>query len=180
MLLRKTRGTVQTGLNLDDLKSLLIFVPNDTFQKLTENIILASEQKVQESKSFYQQAENILLEHLGLKDWKPSEAGVSVKSFAESFGMSARLDAEHYQPKFDELLGKLDHWDTETLGSLVSVTKSVEPGSDAYQEEGIPFVRIANLTKFGVTEPDICVPYDVVENVEKLMPKKDTVLLTKR
>ena len=179
LLLRKTRGTVQTGLNLDDLKSLLIFVPENVFQKQIEHVVSTSEQKIQESKNLYQEAENILLEHLGLKDWQPSEAGVSVKSFADSFGTSARLDAEHYQPKYDELLGKLGSLESVSLGNLVSIKKSFEPGSEAYQEEGVPFIRIADLTKFGITSPDIHVSENIIDNLEALKLKKDTVLLTK-
>ena len=62
---------------------------------------------------------------------------------------------------------------------LVDIKKSIEPGSDAYQDEGIPFVRISNLTKFGLDEPDIKVAEDIVQEVRKLYPKRDTILFSK-
>ena len=41
------------------------------------------------------------------------------------------------------------------LGELVQIQKSIEPGSDAYQEEGIPFIRVADLSKFGIEKPSL-------------------------
>ncbi|WP_323219870.1 restriction endonuclease subunit S [Limnoraphis robusta] len=38
-----------------------------------------------------------------MNDWQPTEETVAVKSFAESFLSSGRLDAEYYQPKYDDL-----------------------------------------------------------------------------
>lgn len=100
---RFTRGAVQMGLILEDLDQIFVSQQSSDFETVIETIVQKSKTTLDESQKLHQEAENILLEHLGLKDWKPSEAGVSVKSFAESFGTSARLDAEHYQPKYDEL-----------------------------------------------------------------------------
>ena len=107
LLLRKTRGAIQTGLNLDDLKTLLLFFPNTKFQKLIAKIIDNSKENIDLSQEIYQEAEELLLSELGLKDWQPTEENIAVKSFAESFGKSDRIDAEHYQPKFDQLIQKL-------------------------------------------------------------------------
>ncbi len=55
-------------------------------------------------KLIYQQAEDLLLSELGLQDWQPTEKTVAVKSFAESFLSSGRLDAEYYQPKQQKVM----------------------------------------------------------------------------
>ncbi len=49
------------------------------------------------------QAESLLLNALKLSVYSPSTANTNVKSFQESFLNSGRMDAEHYQPKFDEI-----------------------------------------------------------------------------
>ena len=55
--------------------------------------------------------------------------------------------------------------------------KSIEPGSDYYLKEGVPFVRVADLTKFGVIEPSIYLDKDIFKEV--IRPKQDTILMSK-
>ena len=63
------------------------------------------------------------------------------------------------------------------LGELVAISKSVEPGSDYYLAEGVPFVRVADLTKFGITKPSIFLDKDIFKDV--IRPKQDTILMSK-
>ena len=69
------------------------------FDKARDNFI--------ESERVYQTAQNLLLEHLGLKDFNPPAQAVNIKSFADSFGTSGRLDAEFYQEKYEGYLKKI-------------------------------------------------------------------------
>ena len=87
------------------------------------------------------------------------------------------MDAEYYQPKYDRLFIYLNGFPCSTLGELTSILKSVEPGSDAYQDNGIPFVRVQDLTKFGITETDVHLSENDYPTV--IRPKKDTILLSK-
>jgi restriction endonuclease S subunit len=102
-----------------------------------------------------------------------------IKSFSESLGESGRLDAEYYQSKYDILLKQLSAIKTATLSELVSIKKSIEPGSNYYSDTGIPFVRVNNISKFGISEPEIKISYTTIENIESLYPQKNTILLTK-
>jgi restriction endonuclease S subunit len=77
------------------------------FQKLIRKIVVLGYQTRESAKSIYQQAEDLLLSELGLKDWQPTDENIAVKSFSASFGTSGRLDAESYQPKYDELIAKI-------------------------------------------------------------------------
>ena len=103
----------------------------------------------------------------------------SVKSFTEGFVKSGRLDAEYYQEKFDVLFDKLAEFNTEKLVDIVNISKSIEPGSDVYGDEGIPFVRVSDLSKYDISEPEIHIPKLIYPNIETLYPKKDTILLSK-
>lgn len=73
------------------------------FQNEIERFFLISEDKIQHSKTLYTEAENILLQALGLSNWQPTIKNNNTKSFKESFLSSGRLDAEYYQPKYDEI-----------------------------------------------------------------------------
>ena len=112
-----------------------------------------------------------------MKDWQPKNENVSIKHFSD-FAQTGRLDAEYYQPKYDEMFSRLSKFNCQTISEIAKIKKSIEPGSDAYQETGVPFLRVSNLTKFGLSEPDIHLsPKDY--DVENLKPRKDTILLSK-
>lgn len=84
--------------------------------------------------------------------------------------------------KYDQLFAALTAFTTIPLGGpdgIADFQKSIEPGSDAYVEEGIPFVRVSDMTKFGVSAPEIRLPSDLIDNPEELFPRKDTILLSK-
>ncbi len=133
-----------------------------------------------ESKAYmtYQLCEELLLSHFGPINDLKTNAKVTVKSFSESFLSSGRLDAEYYQPKYDVLNEKLSCIHNDVLGNLVWITKSIEPGSDEYLDNGIPFLRVSDLSKYGLSEPSIHLSRVPFAHMS-LQPKKDTILLSK-
>ncbi len=108
---------------------------------------------------------------------KQQQTICTYKKFSNSFQASGRLDAEYYQPKYDYLFNELKCFRTKTIRQIATLSKSIEPGSDAYCEKGIPFVRVADLSKFGLSEPSIYL--DESEFKEAMRPQKDTILLSK-
>ena len=108
---------------------------------------------------------------------KVSNVVCSCKKLSDSFLASGRLDAEYYQPKYDLLFEKLKGFPTATIKEIATIQKSIEPGSDAYQEEGIPFIRVANLSKFGLSNSDV--KLDTTQFADTIRPQKDTILLSK-
>lgn len=178
---RFTRGAVQKGLLLEDMNQLLIPNFSVSLQVSINKKIEFSYQRLEKSKTLYKEAEKLLLNELDLLDFKPTEENIAIKSFSESFGTTGRLDSEYYQPKYDEIIEKIEKATHDKLGSLVTIKKSIEPGSEAYQESGIPFVRVSNLTKFGLSKPDIHLSSKMFDDKElkKLQPTKDTILLSK-
>lgn len=121
----------------------------------------------------------LLLKELGLINEKPQHYKVvaTEKKLSASFFTSGRLDAEYYQPKYDYLDSQLAQLSTKRLGELVEMRKSIEPGSDAYQTEGIPFVRVSDLNKFGLETPSVCLDRATYATAPR--PQKDTILLSK-
>lgn len=99
------------------------------------------------------------------------------KTLSNSFLLSGRLDAEYYQPKFDYLFKELNKFKTKTIKQIAILFKSIEPGSDAYKGDGIPFIRVADLSIFGLSDPTIFLDSSTFK--ETIRPKKDTILLSK-
>lgn len=133
------------------------------------------------SKALYLEAQKALNKQIGLESNKTLDF-VSIKSFKDSFVNTGRLDAEYYQHKYDVLFETLKNFPCKTLGGdngVVSIKKSIEPGSEMYQEEGIPFVRVSDISVFEISTPEKHLPVDIVEDITKLFPKKDTILFSK-
>lgn len=176
-LKREARGSVQQHVFLSQMENIRVPLLSPDFQQKIESLVKSAHEKLSRSKSLYAQAEKTLLCELGLKDWQPKKEPVSIKAFSD-FASSGRLDAEYYQSKYDELFEKLAKFDCKMLGDIVSIKKSVEPGSESYKEDGIPFIRVSDVSKFGIAETDLHLSAKEF-NLETLRPHKDTILFSK-
>lgn len=177
LVLRRRSGNAQPKLNVGDLTYIPIPLFSTDLELKISELVMRSKYTIELSKSVYRDAENILLNKLELIEWRIPSKTQSVKKVSESFIESGRLDAEYYQPKYDELFALLGAYDTKTLSEVVNIKKSVEPGSEAYQTEGIPFIRVANLSKFGITDTDVYLSAEEYGDI--IRPEKDTILLSK-
>jgi type I restriction enzyme S subunit len=181
-LYRQRELTIQFQLTLPRVKDIDVFLPSDNFQRAIRSAGINYILLHNESKRIYQSAEQLLLSTVSRSDFTQSQPDVSVKLFSESFAASGRLDAEYYQPKYDELFASLSKQETQPLGGkngIATIKKSIEPGSEAYCDEGIPFIRVSDITKFGITDPEIKLSRDVVPNITVLFPRRDTILFSK-
>ncbi len=101
---RLSTGNVQPWVSIFQIKKLQIPQLDFSFQKEIEKIVFKSCYLRKTSKNLYAQAEELLLAEIGLNDFNPSKEPVNIKNFSESFATSGRLDAEYYQPKYDDYL----------------------------------------------------------------------------
>ena len=181
LIKRRINGSAPFSIDKESILILNIPIFSNNFQSGIENLVKLSYQKLEERKILYKQAEELLLKELDLLDFQPSNEHITTKSFKESFGISGRLDSEYYQPKYDELITYIKKTKFDKLDNIVNIKKSIEPGSEAYQDEGIPFIRVSNITKSGITDTEIHLSKDILkeEDLKKLYPTKDTILLSK-
>lgn len=164
-----------------DLYNIPIPSVSNKFQNEISKLIKQSHIVLKESKILYKEAEELLLKELDLLNFAPSDENISIKSFKDSFMQTGRLDSEYYQAKYDELIDHIKKANFDKLDNIVNIKKSIEPGSEAYQDSGIPFIRVSNVTKFGISDTDIYLSRNILkeEELQKLYPTKDTILLSK-
>jgi len=176
---RYIRGTVQTGLLLEDLDQILIWLAPKEFQKVIKQTVQSALNCNRNSKKYYHQAQNLLLSELGLLNWKPKHKLTFVRNFSDT-QQAERMDAEYFQPKYHEIIKAIKSyaggWDF--LGKLVSIKKCVEVGSDAYIDEGIPFIRVSNLSPFEITEEKY-ISEELYLSLSEHQPQKGEILLSK-
>lgn len=174
---RKVNGTVPLTIDKNAIKSLYIPVFSNDFRKMLNKLMIQYDSKNQQSKKLYQQAEELLLKELGLDNFNPISQTSSIKSLKDSFYTTGRLDSEYYQTKYDELICHIKSYVVKSLVDIVTIDKSIEPGSQFYQQDGIPFVRVQDLTQYEIKEPSVFLSREIFS--QAIQPKKDTILLSK-
>ncbi|HLQ83221.1 MAG TPA: hypothetical protein VK121_05205 [Pseudogracilibacillus sp.] len=175
---RHINGAVPLTIDKDSINNLVIPVFSKHFNNVIKSGIKDSEILFQQSVQTYKLAEQLLLKKLNYDKLKKNESNVSIKNLSESFLDSGRLDPEYYEPRYDDLLNLIKENKYKRLNDIVDIRQSIEPGSMAYESEGIPFVRVSNLSKYEITPTSIFLNKEDFP-VEDLKPKKDTILLSK-
>ncbi|MDU9050601.1 MAG: restriction endonuclease subunit S [Candidatus Electrothrix sp. Rat3] len=97
----ETGGTGQSTLTISYLKS--IPVPRFGIEENIGRFLSKTEQLNDASSQAYEEAQTLLFSELGLTDWQPKHRLSFVKNYSET-EQAGRLDAEHFQPKYDELI----------------------------------------------------------------------------
>jgi len=179
-LFRERELTIQFQLTLDRVGNILIFKPVDELlEKLVSYCFTLYENINRQSENFYNQAQILLLSELGLLNWQPKHQLTFIKNYSETEQVE-RIDAEYFQPKYEEIVEAIKSysggWDN--LGNLVSVKKCIEVGSEEYIDEGIPFVRVSNLSPFEITEEKY-ISEILYSEIKQHQPEKGEILFSK-
>lgn len=176
-----SRQTEQVNLNCKEIEQVLVPQCSKALSDMIEACTTLAHNKQQRAQKSFCEVQKTLQHELNLN--LDQEVGsISVLELSRSFRLSGRLDAEYYQPKYDVLFDTLRKLRCKSLGGengIVSIKKSIEPGSEAYQNDGIPFVRVSDISKYEIEKPEIYLSHNVVKDVESLYPKKDTILFSK-
>jgi restriction endonuclease S subunit len=156
LLDRHTTATEYPAINWNDVLNTPIYVGSKEFQMKISLIIDESFALLKQSRSLYSQAENFLLEQLGLKDFKPKYEKTYAAKLSDAFS-AHRIDAEYFQPAYEEVIEKLreNNIELQPLRKFIlNIQKGIEPGSENYRDEGKPFIRVSNLSKYGFIDRD--------------------------
>ena len=152
LLIRKERGAVQKGLNLEDLRSLNVYVAGAPLQNAIVKAHEKSEAERLLSQRQLREAESSLLQSLGLDAWTPPEALSYVRSSREAFA-AGRLDAEHFQPKFETLIKLLTATGRSArLGDCLQMNQRGK--QPEYGECGLPVVNSKHVQRNEVRVDD--------------------------
>lgn len=191
---KKITGVTRPALDYQSIKKFLIPIFPMEFQLEIQNLVKDSHKALEESKELYKKAEETLYLELGLDPKNPLQGlldsktnnptkslNISIHTLKESFLKTGRLDSEYYQKKYEINEKIIMNKKYTVLDNLVSITKSIEPGSNLYKNKGIPFIRVANLTQYGLSEGDVFLDEKdfFPQYLQILYPKKDTILFSK-
>lgn len=111
--------------------------------KIESNFNLSFE-KHELSKQKYEGANKLLFNKLGLNDFKVSKKIYNVKYLKESFVKSNRLDAEYYQPKYDDYLNLIKN-NIEGSSNLHSICNVKDSNFSPKVDIEYKYVELSNI-----------------------------------
>lgn len=143
----------QGKIELEDIRDIAVYEASGFFQEKISAFVSLAQSYTEKSESTFKEAEYILLSELDLSNRKPKHQLTFIKNYADT-QQAERIDAEYYQPRYDEIIQAIKKYSGgwESLDKLVDIKKCIEVGSGVYLDEGIPFVRVSNISPFEITE----------------------------
>ena len=178
-LMRANKASMYPAVSNADVLDTPLFVPSGDFRLFVVDSIRSFLSYLDQARHSYNQAESILLSELGLADWQPEHRPTFVKNYSDT-QRAERIDADYFQPKYEEIVRAIQSysggWDT--LGDLATMEKCVEVGSKEYLDEGIPFVRVSNLSPFEITEEKY-ISEALYADIESHQPEQGEILFSK-
>lgn len=140
-------GNVQMHLNLSDSKKIRIPVIGNAFQDRIEKVVEDAIQTKKKTQEKYGEAEQVLLSELGLLNWKPKHRLSFIKNFSDTQS-SDRIDAEYFQPMYDEVVAKMETYKNgcKPLGEIIKIKdKNFMPKDEVLYK----YVELANISTNG-------------------------------
>ena len=177
-------GNVQPLINLGNIRQFKIPLFSEKFQKNIEDMVLKAHAERENANTLTKEAQTLLEKELGIYEWTPTQQklNISIKKHSDTT-QANRIDAEYYQNKYDAILEKITSYKGgyKALGEIChTIEKGIEPGSKYYTENGIPFIRIANLTPYELSLSNaVCLSNEYYQKNKKYQPKQGDVLLSK-
>lgn len=156
LLDRKTTATMYPAITIDDLLNIKIYLGNEKFRSEIKNKVQEAQKELENSKSFYSQAENLLLEELGLKDFKVEDDLSYIVNLSE-VKFAHRADAEYFQPKYEKLINTITN---KTKIHILKEVATVKRGSlidpQFYDEiKGTPYIRGKDFSSGRLEKTDL-------------------------
>lgn len=109
-----SRQTGQVNLNCREVEEVLVPIFPAQFTQNIHQLNLARHNFLLSAKKKYFQAEKLLLSKLGLLGWKPKNTLSFVRNYNEATQVR-RIDAEYFQPKYDEIISTVKKFQPSKL-----------------------------------------------------------------
>lgn len=137
--------SVQPNIFLWQIKNIRVPIVSKEIENEVEKFYKQGLNQLELSKSLYSQAENLLLEELGLKDFKPRYKKTYIANLSSAFS-AHRIDAEYFQPAYEEVVERIKKY-PNGFSRLLEYVENVKPDFDPtkYPEKTFSYVELANI-----------------------------------
>jgi len=141
---RWSSGSDQKEIYPEDFEKFPILIPGSKFQNEVANLVLESFRLIEDSNNSYFQAENLLLEELGLKDFKLKYKKTYTSSLCDTFS-AHRIDAEYFQPAYEEVVEKIRERGIE-LKLLKEIAERIKIKINPQKDKVYRYIEISDVS----------------------------------
>ena len=138
LMWRSASQTGQPHLTLRAIDGIHVPEYSTTLQEAIEQLYNQSVCLKQKSQKEYNDANEVLKKVLSMP--KRDAQAISVKKLSDSFKKAGRLDAEYYQPKYEQYVNSLNTSDT-----VFSLCKVHDENFEPMERESYPYIELANV-----------------------------------
>ena len=147
LLDRKTTATMYPAVSWQDILSTPIFLPDNLTEKFIIQRVQEAIQNLKESDSLYLQAEQMLLEEMGLYNFDFSQPNFYTVPLSQAQKLN-RVDAEHFQPKYDKIIKHLTKTGkTKLLGEIAPFINH-GPQPPYFDDGDIPIITQRHMGRY--------------------------------
>jgi len=107
---RSRGGNARDNFDLFEVRNLKIPILPRSFQIQIEQIVKLAHQKQTQSKQLYHEAEELLLQELGLLDYQVKHE-LTFSTTKKEIEEARRYDSEYFQPKYAEIIKKIEEYE---------------------------------------------------------------------
>lgn len=175
-------GLSRPALDYDRIKNyFLIPIFDQSFQLQIEQVVKSAHQKQSQSKQLYREAEELLLQELGLLDYQVKNS-LTFTTTKKEIEEAHRYDSEYFQPKYEEIIKKIEQYKGgfDIVKNIFKQKKWVEVWAELYTDKGNAFIRVSDFSIYGITDVSKKIPERIFNELKNsYQPKKWEILFTK-
>jgi restriction endonuclease S subunit len=142
---RVKKGSARSLISKENINLIKIIEPSPKIAQYCRDTIKEAQILIANSKSIYSQAESLLLEELGLKDFKPKYKKTYAAKLSDAFS-AHRIDAENFQPAYEEVIQKIKQY-PNGFSKLLKHIENVAPDFNPtkYPDKIFSYVELADI-----------------------------------
>lgn len=176
-VVRQTRGAIQGSLLLEDMDQILVPRFSKDFESGIVEVVRSAQGILDKAKICQNQAEQTLLQALGLEGWEPPEPLTYTRRASEALA-AERFDSEYFAPRVAQLLAKLSA-DGLTIADVAPARH--EPfDASKHAAETFAYIEISGLRSDGTATSERTSTDEAPSRASQLVRKGDIITSTVR
>jgi len=175
LLKRRITGAVPLSIDKQSVRNVLVSIPSKQFQLQIEKIVKSAHQKQTLSKQLYKEAEQLLLEELGLVNYKPKHK-LTFETTRKEIAKATRFDAEYFQPKYAEIIEKIENYEGgfDIVKNIFKFNKkNFFPKENEFYNY-LPLSKVSNSGEIEIPEKEL--GKDLPTRARRLVKKGEIIL----
>ncbi|MFU2157964.1 hypothetical protein [Caldisericum sp. AR60] len=171
-------GTEHPRFNEDYFLKLTLPNFSEETQKKIKTIVQSAWKIFLDSLELYSQAETLLLEELGFKNFKPRYEKTYTANLSSAFS-AHRIDAEYFQPAYEEIIEKIKKYQGG-FDKLLNHVENVKPDFDPtkYPDQTFYYIELADIdSSIGVVHSVNKIKgYEAPSRARRLLRENDVIV----